>query len=842
MEGKNRFTPRMQRVLDGARREALRLQDNVVASEHLLLALLRLSESTAAEALEAFGIGPAQVRDVLLQRMWTSGGHSSGAIEMPPDGPTNVAPDAQTAVMLASAESSAMGHEYIGTEHLLLGFLREMEGLAGKVLRSMGLEADACRAEMLEMFSQDGDGDSEDDGEEQFSSHGLMSTGTGAGSLNVLKTFGSNLTDAARNGALDPVIGRGMEMERCVQILCRRTKNNPVLLGDAGVGKTAIVEGLAQAIVAGTVPEILRSRQIYALDLPLMVAGTKFRGQFEERLKAVMGELKRHGEIILFLDELHTIVGAGNGEGSMDAANILKPALARGEIQCLGATTHAEFRKFMERDAALERRFQPVIVGEPTVGDALAMLRGISKKYEEHHGIIYGPRTLEACVQLSERYIGDRQLPDKAIDIMDEAGSRVRLRGLEEPKVMRKLKVRRELVRKEKLDAVQLQDFERAALLRDEERFLVASYEQREKKWKRERERKVPVVREEDIREVVSAWAKVPLQHLNRKQAERLLNLRDILQESVLGQEESIAALARAIRRSQAQLRDPRRPIGSFLFLGPTGVGKTLLARKLAEQLFGHEEDVIQIDMSEYMEKFSVSRLVGSPPGYIGHGEGGQLTEQVRRRPYSVVLFDEIEKAHPEMVQILLQVLEDGRLTDSLGKIANFRNSLIIMTSNIGADYFLKDSTVGFGADMGAGSFDRVRERVLEEARRALKPEFLNRFTDILVFRPLGGDQMRGILHLELDKLRRRMAGENFSLKLTEAAERFLIDRGFDLRYGARTLRRVLEEFLEDPLAEQILPMKDEGTGGTFSVDAESGGLRVHFSPKKRAGTVSRVH
>ncbi|MDR2664155.1 MAG: ATP-dependent Clp protease ATP-binding subunit [Puniceicoccales bacterium] len=837
MEEMHRFTPRVQRVLNGAREEAHQLGHKEVRSEHLLLAILKILDCTAIELLQSFGLGAEQVREAVLRHLWSSEAGQSRPWhgtdgEVNGGGPTEIAPDARAVVLLAAVEAHALGHEFIGTEHLLLGFLRESDGIAGKVLRELGLETAACREEVEELGG--------DDGEEEVVSAApaVKREPMGARPLDALSTFARNLTDAARAGKLDPVIGRTMETERCIQILCRRTKNNPVLLGDAGVGKTAIVEGLAQAIVEANVPEVLLDRQIFALDLPLMVAGTKFRGQFEERLKAVMAELQERKEIILFLDELHTVVGAGNGDGSMDAANILKPALSRGELQCIGATTFDEYRRFIEKDSALERRFQPVTVEEPDYASTLAILRGIKEKYEEHHGIRYEEGTLEAAVRLSTRHICDRQLPDKAIDVMDEAGALVRLRELELPAAMARLRQRRDDCQAQKLRAAKDQNFELAARMRDAERQFTARYESALAKRRRGRSGERATVTEEDVRLVVSRWAKIPLELLTKSQDHRLLRLREKLRGSVVGQEEAIISLDRALRRSQAQLQDPNRPLGTFLFLGPSGVGKTLLARQLAANVFGREEDVIRVDMSEYMEKFTATRMLGSPPGYVGHEEGGQLTERIRRRPHSVVLFDEIEKAHPDVLQLLLQVLEDGRLTDSVGRTVSFRSAIVIMTSNVGGELFLKNSTMGFGHGGSRSEFERIKERVLEEVRHSFRPEFLSRFTDILVFRPLGPEQFEEILELELAKLRRRVEEKGYGLTLSPDAKKLLIEAGTSSKDGARALRRAMERLLEDPLAEKMLEVDSTGR---FRIGVEKGALTVGFLPKRPAAKAAKT-
>ncbi|MDR3117292.1 MAG: ATP-dependent Clp protease ATP-binding subunit [Puniceicoccales bacterium] len=808
------FSRRAQQVFGGAMEEAGRMGRRVVATEHLLLALMRIGESTAAEIVTSFGVDFSQIRQSLFQHIWIQDSLASqpAAAEGEGEGEDGMAigVDARATILLAAAEAHSMGHGRIGTEHVLLGLVREANGLAGKVLRELGLEAAACREEILGMRG----------GEE-----GRKSCATPA-----LDSFGENLTESARQGKLDPVIGRDRETRRCLQILCRRTKNNPMLLGEAGVGKTAIVEGLAQAIGTGSAPAHLLHKQIYALDLSLLVAGTKFRGQFEERLKAVMDELQRHGDIILFLDEFHTIVGAGSGEGSLDAANILKPALSRGEIQCIGATTPAEYRRHVERDAALERRFQPVSVEPPDDAEALAVLRGLRDRYEEYHRVRYGEEALAAAVRLSVRHIADRQLPDKAIDLMDEAGARLRLRTMERPRQLMALRERLETCRLAKMDAVQCQEFERAAVLRDREKKLRTAWETREKNWQRRAEELWPAVKEDDVLQVVSDWTKIPFQRLESGPGRGADALEERLGAAVLGQEEPVRAVARSLRRYRAQLHDPRRPIGSFLFLGPSGVGKTLLARKLAEALFGREEDMVRIDMTEFLEKFSLTRLVGSPPGYVGHGEGGQLTERVRRKPYAVVLFDEVEKAHPELLQILLQVMEDGQLSDGQGRPVSFRNTLLILTSNVGAELFLRDGALGFSTSAAAAA-QRTRDRVLEEARRTFPPEFLSRLSDVLVFQPLGSGQMAGILALELNQLRGRLGEQGFSLELEEDAEQFLIRRGFDPKRGARTLRHAVEELLQDPIADLVL--RNPG-GGRILARGDGDGLALQLLPRQK--------
>jgi ATP-dependent Clp protease ATP-binding subunit ClpC len=723
----------------------------------------------------------------------------------------------------AVTEARALGHAYVGTEHILLGLLKEGEGVAARVLQQLDVDLERCRKEILadidpsaadESEKKDGESPlppSEDSSDEtpppSRRASGEDSARPGRGErLSLLKTFGRDLTELAKAGELDPVIGRKEEIRRVVQILCRRTKNNPVLIGEAGVGKTAIVEGLAQEIASGIVPEILLDRKVITLDLALMVAGTKYRGQFEERIKGIMDEIKRAKNIILFIDEMHTIVGAGAAEGAMDASNILKPALSRGEIQCVGATTLSEFRKHIEKDAALERRFQSVKIDDPTPEDAVLILRGIRSKYEEHHKCEYTDAAIEAAVRLSHRYITARHLPDKAIDVMDEAGARARIRSLNVPADIDTVQTEIDKVVQQKEDASRHQKFEEAANLRDTEKKLRAKREKMLEEWRKKRDEKRIIVGEDEMLHIVADWTGVPLNRLEKKETKKLLELETDLQTAVIGQERACEVVARALRRSRADLKDPRRPIGSFLFLGPTGVGKTLLARSLAERMFGEKEAVIQIDMSEYMEKFTVSRLIGSPPGYVGHDEGGQLTEAVRRKPYSVVLFDEIEKAHPDVIQLLLQALEDGRLTDSLGRVVDFRNTIIILTSNVGADVLQRNNSVGF--DVGVDStrdYEKLKERIMDETKRAFKPEFLNRLTDIVIFQQLAKVHMTKIVDIEVDKVAKRLLDLGVKLVVNEAARGYLVDNGWDEKYGARPLRRAVERLLEDPLAESIL-------------------------------------
>ncbi len=791
----NNFTPRAQQVLVLAKREAVRFGHNYVGTEHLLLGLIKLGQGVAVNVLRNMGVDFDAVRRQIEE-------HSA------PGNVTQVAGDppltsrVKQVLALAALEAKKLNYSYIGTEHLLLGLLREGEGLAALILRNLNIDADAVRAQVLKALdpnylpagakNEAGPSEERPDPEQN---------GTPA-----LDTFGRDLTQLAKDGALDPVIGRANEIERVIQVLCRRNKNNPVLIGEAGVGKTAIVEGLAQAIVAGEIPDLLHDRRVVALDLPLMVAGTKYRGQFEERIKTVMEEIKQAGNIILFIDELHTIVGAGGAEGAMDASNILKPALSRGEIQCIGATTLEEYRKHIEKDAALERRFQPIIVNEPTRKETLEILRGLRYKYEEFHKVSFADEAIEAAVQLSSRYVTGRHLPDKAIDVIDEAGARARISTMSRPPDVSGIEREIGKIAKAKEQAVERQAFEEAAKLRDEEKKLKKKLEQTLEEWRRERAERIVHIEPDDIRHVVSKMSGVPLQRMAEGEAQRLLHMEKDLQKVVIGQNAAVSAVCRALRRSRAELKDPDRPIGSFIFLGPTGVGKTLLAKALAEFMFGDSDALIRIDMSEYMEKFNVSRLVGSPPGYVGHGEGGQLTERVRRRPYSVVLFDEVEKAHPDVMHMLLQILEEGQLTDSVGFRVDFRNTIVVMTSNVGASKIFGKSALGFAAaEELSADYEIMRGRLEEAAKRIFKPEFLNRVDEMIVFRQLDRQDLGRIVEIEVDKVRDRLASRKILLELTPPAKEFLIERGYKPEFGARHLRRVVERFVEDPLAEKLL-------------------------------------
>ncbi|OGV50455.1 MAG: NDP-hexose 4-ketoreductase [Lentisphaerae bacterium GWF2_52_8] len=797
------FTPRAKHVLVLAQKEAERFNHDYVGTEHLLLGLIVLGEGVAVSVLKSMGLNLEQLR-IEVEKHSGSGGATKQEGSLP------FTPRLKKVLMLASSEARSMNYNFIGTEHLLLALLREGESVAALILRNMKVDVEQVRREVLKALDPNYLPESEENG--NFKDNARPSTpsqGTesgGAEVLNALNAFGRDLTEMARRGELDPVIGRKNEIERVIQVLCRRTKNNPVLIGEAGVGKTAILEGLAQAIAKGEVPELLASKRIFALDLPLMVAGTKYRGQFEERIKAVIDEVRNSKKVILFIDELHMIVGAGGAEGAMDAANIIKPALSRGELQCVGATTMDEYRKGIEKDAALERRFQSIIVEPPSVEDATKILQGLKSCYEKHHNVKFTDPSIRAAVRLSDRYITGRFLPDKAIDVMDEAGARARIQDVQPPPDSSELEIKIKEMCSLKEQAIAEQNFEKAASCRDSERSLRTELEKKLNEWRESCKEKATVIDVADITQVVAKLTGVPVQQMEEGEASRLLRMEDEIRKTVVGQDDAVRIISRALRRSRADLKDPKRPIGSFFFLGPTGVGKTLLAKALAEFMFGDADALVQIDMSEYMEKFNVSRMVGSPPGYVGYGEGGDLTEKVRRRPYSVVLFDEIEKAHPDVMHMLLQILEEGKITDSLGRRIDFRNTIVIMTSNIGAEQIAKGGGLGFSPTIpGQSDFAKIRDNLVEMAKKRFKPEFINRLDEVIVFRPLTREDLRSIVSLEIDKVKERIKHQGMELELDADALDFLIDKGFQPEYGARPLRRAIERHLEDPLAEEIL-------------------------------------
>ncbi|KPK40509.1 MAG: hypothetical protein AMJ78_07105 [Omnitrophica WOR_2 bacterium SM23_29] len=782
----SRFTERARKVIILAKEEAKRFNHDYIGTEHILLGLIKEGEGVAAAVLQNLGLSLEAIR-LEVEKLVQPGPPTVVSGDIP------FTPKAKKVIELATDEARNLGHNYIGTEHLLLGLIREGEGVASQALTNLGLDLNRVRQEVMSLLG------SATPGFGQPSAPPKTKTP-------ALDAFGRDLTTLAREGKLDPVIGRKDEIDRVIQILSRRTKNNPVLLGEAGVGKTAIVEGLAQKIVKGDVPEILRDKRVMIIDLALMVAGTKYRGQFEERIKAVMDEIKRSENIIIFIDELHTLVGAGGAEGAIDASNILKPALSRGEIQCIGATTLDEYRKYIEKDAALERRFQTIMVDAPTVDETIEILKGLRDRYEAHHKVKFTDDALEAAAKLSDQYISGRYLPDKAVDLIDEAGSRARLSVMTAPPDIKEVERKVEQVRKEKEAAVKGQDFEKAASLRDQEKELKSQFERVKKEWTKQKAEAYPQVTKEDIADIVSKWTNIPVFKLEEKESEKLLKVEEELHKRVVGQDEAITAMANAVRRSRAGLKDPKRPIGSFIFLGPTGVGKTLLGKALAEFMFGDEDAMIQLDMSEYMEKFNVSRLVGAPPGYVGYEEGGQLTEKVRRRPYSVILLDEIEKAHPDVFNILLQVLEEGRLTDSFGRRVDFRNTILIMTSNIGAEILRKQGSLGFKSEKEEMTYQTMKEKLLDEVKRTFKPEFLNRIDDIIVFRPLTKEDLYKIVDIEVGEVKNRLREQHeIIIELSPEAIEFLIGKGFDPVYGARPLKRTIQRFLEDPLAEEII-------------------------------------
>lgn len=808
----DRFTERARKVIILAKEEAKRFNHDYIGTEHILLGLIKEGESVAAAVLQNLGLSLDTIR-LEVEKLVQFGPSTIVSGDIP------FTPKAKKVIELAMDEARRLGHNYIGTEHLLLGLIKEGEGVASHVLMNVGLDLNKVRAEVIKLLgsttptAQTGGG-------------GVAATGRGKTKTPALDSFGRDLSVLAKDNKLDPVVGRENEIERVVQILARRSKNNPVLLGEAGVGKTAIVEGLAQRIIAGDIPEILAEKRIVVLDLALMVAGTKYRGQFEERIKSVMDEIRRTDNVMIFIDEIHTLVGAGGAEGAIDASNILKPALARGEIQCIGATTLDEYRKYIEKDAALARRFQTINVDPPSVEDTVKILKGLRDKYEAHHRVKILDEALEAAATLSERYISGRFLPDKAIDIIDEAGSKARLSVTKLPKEVKKIEADIEECKLEKEAAIKAQDFEKAAKLRDDERRAKEELNRVKKGWKESKSEIEITVTAEDIANVVSKWTGVPLSRVSEKETQKLLRMEEELHNKVIGQDEAIKAISHAVRRSRSGLRNPKRPIGAFIFLGPTGVGKTLLARALADFMFGDPEATIVVDCSEYGEKFNVSRLVGAPPGYVGYEEGGQLTEKVRRRPYSVVLLDEIEKAHPDVFNILLQLLEEGRLTDSFGRKVDFRNTIVIMTSNVGAEMVQKQKDLGFSAKHDEISYDKIKSQLLDELKKAFRPEFLNRVDDTIVFHPLSRQDLEQIINIELKEVKDRLKEKQIDLQISAEAMKFLIDKGYDPIFGARPLKRTIQRYIENVLAEDILSGKfKEGD----KVKAELHGELINF-------------
>lgn len=809
----DKFTNRAKQVIKLAKKEAQRLNHNYLGTEHILLGLLKLGQGVAVNVLLNLNIQLDTVREEVARSV-------GPGPEIQAYGDPALTGKVKKVFELANEEAASLNHNYVGTEHLLLALLRVTDGVAAQVLENLNVNLKEVRKEILkemEGFNLQLPATSGPTiGASGQSTTSPSNSGVGSSSkpfekpnatdkMPALRAYGHDLTEMCREGKMDPVIGRKEEVERLILILCRRRKNNPVLVGEAGVGKTAIVEGLAQAIVKGEVPDNLRKKKLITLDLALMIAGTKYRGQFEERIKAVMDEIKKNGNILLFIDELHTIVGAGAAEGAIDASNILKPALSRGEIQCVGATTIDEYRKHIEKDAALERRFQPIVVRPNSVEETVQILEGLKGKYEDHHKCIYTHNALVAAATLSDRYIPKRFLPDKAVDVLDEAGSKMRIAMMNQPQDISRHEQQIEEARIAKEEAIAKQEYEKAAKLRDKEKTLREELERIKEQWEINKEEHQTIVEDEDIAEVISKQTGVPLSRLTEGETEKILKMEENLRTQIIGQEEALKIVCRAIRRGRAGIKDPNRPIGSFLFLGPTGVGKTLLARLLAIHLFGGEEALIQVDMSEYMEKFAVSRMTGSPPGYVGHEEGGQLTEQIRQRPYSVVLFDEIEKAHPDVMNLLLQILEEGRLTDAFGRKVDFRNTIIIMTSNTGAELIKRDTSIGFGAIESTMDYGVIKEKIEKEVLKQFKPEFLNRLDGMVIFHPLTRDDLIHVIEIEVTKLQKRIAQKEVSITLDDNAKAFLIDKGFEPERGARPLRRKIEEFLADPLTDEIL-------------------------------------
>ncbi|MBL7140119.1 MAG: ATP-dependent Clp protease ATP-binding subunit [Planctomycetes bacterium] len=808
-----RFTDRARKVMALANQEAQRFNHEYVGTEHVLLGLVKEGQGVAANVLHNLQVDLKKIR-LEVEKIVKSGPAMVTMGKLPQT------PRAKKVIEFAIEEARNLGHNYVGTEHLLLGLLREHDGVAAQVLMNLGLKLDDVRAEVLNILgaSMEAEG-------ETAEAEGRR----GKSKTPALDSFGRDLTELAAEGKLDPVIGRFKEIERVVQVLCRRTKNNPVLLGEAGVGKTAIVEGLAQQIMSNEVPELLMGRRIVVMDLAMMVAGTKYRGQFEERIKAVMNEVRRAGNIILFIDELHTLVGAGGAEGAIDAANVLKPALSRGEIQCIGATTLDEYRKHVEKDGALERRFQTIIVDPPSADETVDILKGLRDRYEAHHRVQITDGAIGMAVSLAQRYISGRYLPDKAIDVIDEAGARVRLRAMTRPPDVTAIEQEIERLNQDKEEAVVASDYESAAVLRNRVEELGVKKAQLLAQWREEGHEVEGIVDEEVVAEVVSRMTGVPLQRLESEEMERLLRMEDELHKRVVSQHEAISAISRSLRRSRSGLKDPRRPMGSFIFLGPTGVGKTLLAKALAEFMFGNEDALIQIDMSEYMEKHNVSRLVGAPPGYVGYEEGGQLTERIRRRPYSVLLLDEIEKAHADVYNMLLQIMEEGNLTDSFGRRVDFRNTVLIMTSNIGSDIIKNQAGLGFRKKTAEATYEQAKETLMKEVERHFRPEFLNRVDDVIMFRQLTRDDLKSIVDIELEKVRGRLKSQSLALVLTDEAKEFIINQGFNPDFGARPLRRAIEHLIEDHISEELLRGAYKGKN-TITVSVKEGHLYFEAS------------
>lgn len=823
----DKFTNRAKQVVKLAKKEAQRLNHNYLGTEHVLLGLLKLGQGIAVNVLRNFNLEYELVRSEIEKLV-------GFGPELQVYGDPTLTSKVRKVFELANEEASNLGHNYVGTEHLLLALLRQTDGVASQVLENLNINLKDVRKEVLkelETFNLQ----LPPMGSPHLGASPLPTSRSaeknappGTEKMPALKAYGHDLTELFKEGKLDPVIGRKEEVERLILILCRRRKNNPVLIGEAGVGKTAIVEGLAQAIVKGEIPDHLAKKRLISLDLTLMIAGTKYRGQFEERIKAVMDEVKKHGNILLFIDELHTIVGAGAAEGAIDASNILKPALSRGEIQCIGATTIDEYRKHIEKDAALERRFQKILVTPPSLEETTSILLGLKEKYQDHHKCIYTDGALKAAVYLSDRYITGRFLPDKAIDLLDEAGAKARIAMMHQPQEITYLESEAELVRIAKEESINHQEYEKAAKLRDQEKTLRDHLGDIRIEWEKKKNEHQVIVDEEEVAQIVSKQTGIPLTRLTEAETAKVLRMEELLKTTLIGQDDAISTVCRAIRRSRADIKDPNRPIGAFLFLGPTGVGKTLLAKQLAVHMFGGEDALIQVDMSEYMEKFAVSRMTGSPPGYVGHEEGGQLTEQVRQRPYCVVLFDEIEKAHPDVMHILLQILEEGRLTDSFGRKIDFRNTIIIMTSNLGADLIRRSTEVGFGTQEGMLDFKAMQEKIDTSVKKSFKPEFINRLDGVIIFRPLDRAHLFHVIELEVKKVRARLARKHIDITIDETAKEFLVSKGFQPEMGARPLRRVIEQYLEDPLAEKLLLNPGKASSWDVSADSE----KLLFAPK----------